>query len=284
MRAESYHSHVGLDLAWQPSLFGDGPVAPDRSFATLRRIQLDDSSWVDHAPGWLSGGDELFEYLLQRAVWRRREGWLSSERGIPEPRLTVGFGAEMAARVINPANLPLALRDETGSDHPGSDHPGPSRNGSGPKGSGPAGSRRNGSTRKGSGRKGSARSGAGVAGAAVLPPMLGEVCEALSDKYGVGFDSVWVNLHRDGADGVAWHGDRGARRAANPLVVTISLGASRPILLRPKGATRTARRLHPAQGDLVVMGGACQHEWEHSVPRTSKPVMPRMSVTIRHSG
>lgn len=201
---------------------------------------LDEYSWVDHAPGWLSGGDELFEDLLRRAVWRRREGWLS-ERGIPEPHLTVGFGAEMAARVINPANLPRALRDDPGVAEPRSRGP------------------------------------------AALPGMLREVCDALSNRYGVGFDSVWINLHRDGRDGIAWHGDRGGRLLANPLLVTISLGSSRPILLRRKGTTRTARRLHPAQGDLVVMGGACQHNWEHSIPKTTKPVMPRMSVTIRHS-
>jgi hypothetical protein len=39
----------------------------------------------------------------------------------------------------------------------------------------------------------------------------------------------------------------------------------------------------PGAGDLVVMGGACQQEWEHTVPKTAKAVGPRMSVTIRHS-
>ena len=42
-------------------------------------------------------------------------------------------------------------------------------------------------------------------------------------------------------------------------------------------------RFHPGLGDLLVMGGACQHHWEHSVPKTRRPVHPRMSVTIRHS-
>ena len=36
------------------------------------------------------------------------------------------------------------------------------------------------------------------------PPELTVVCDLLSDRYGVDFDSIWVNLYRDGADSVAW--------------------------------------------------------------------------------
>ena len=56
-----------LAHAWQPSLFGMGAPAVDPRFQALRRHWLDDRSWVDHAPGWLSGHVELFEALRAHA-------------------------------------------------------------------------------------------------------------------------------------------------------------------------------------------------------------------------
>ena len=121
------------------------------------------------------------------------------------------------------------------------------------------------------------------AGADGTPPVLHEMCTALSERYGVTFDRVWVNLYRDGQDSVAWHPDRNGRVHRNPLVATVSLGARRKFQLRPRGGGRIVLTLEPGCGDLVVMGGACQHDWEHCVPKTARPVGPRMSVTIRHS-
>lgn len=116
-----------------------------------------------------------------------------------------------------------------------------------------------------------------------VPPALPAMCAALSSRYGVEFDRVWVNLYRDGRDSVAWHPDRNGRVHVDPLVATVSLGARRRFALRPRGGGRAVLTLEPGAGDLVVMGGACQHDWEHCVPKTARPVGPRMSVTIRHS-
>ncbi len=121
------------------------------------------------------------------------------------------------------------------------------------------------------------------AAAADVPPALPAMCATLSERYGVTFDSVWVNLYRDGRDSVAWHPDRNGRVHVQPLVATVSLGARRKFQLRPRGGGRIGLVLEPGCGDLVVMGGACQHDWEHCVPKTARPVGPRMSVTIRHS-
>jgi alkylated DNA repair dioxygenase AlkB len=115
------------------------------------------------------------------------------------------------------------------------------------------------------------------------PPVLRHMAAALSSRYGVGFDRIWVNLYRDGGDSVAWHGDRNRLVMTRPLVATVSLGARRRFLLRRRGTTIATHRLEPGHGDLVVMGGRCQTEWEHTVPKTARPVGPRMSVTIRHS-
>ena len=234
-------------LAWQTSLFGDGPVAGDPAFATLHRTHLDDDSWVDYAPGWLAGSDELFALLLTRGDWRQRERWMY-EKTVAEPRLTAGFSARQPPGVGAAAvsDLRMVPGERVDDLVPGGD-------------------------------RGTGRDDAGT------PPALAAVCDLLGERYGVDFDSIWVNLYRDGADSVAWHGDRNGRTQENPFVVTISLGGRRLFQLRPKGTTTVTHRFRPGLGDLLVMGGACQHDWEHCVPKTRRPVQPRMSVTIRHS-
>lgn len=118
---------------------------------------------------------------------------------------------------------------------------------------------------------------------ASLPARLEEMRTAVSMRYRVTFDSVHVNLYRDGRDGVAWHGDTNGRTLTNPLVVTVSLGERRRFLLRPGRTGSPTRHFTPGGGDLLVMGGACQHRWQHTVPQELRGAGARMSVTMRHS-
>jgi len=116
------------------------------------------------------------------------------------------------------------------------------------------------------------------------PPILETMRRALSARYGVEFDSMGLNLYRDGRDSVAWHGDRIAREIAEPLVAIVSIGEPRRFLLRPRHAAdgrRLAHRLLLGRGELLVTGGATQRAWEHSVPKVSS-AGPRMSLTFRH--
>ncbi len=116
-----------------------------------------------------------------------------------------------------------------------------------------------------------------------LPPAIDELRERLSARYGVVFDSVHVNLYRSGADSVAWHGDTVRKAMRNPLVAIVSLGEPRRFQLRPRGGGGTVKSFALGGGDLLVMGGAMQHDFEHCVPKTKSGVGPRMSVTFRHS-
>jgi alkylated DNA repair dioxygenase AlkB len=120
-------------------------------------------------------------------------------------------------------------------------------------------------------------------GKTLEPPILERMRQALSDRYGVEFDSMGLNLYRDGRDSVAWHGDRIARAIAEPLVAIVSVGEPRRFLLRPKakGSGLGTRRLVLGRGELLVTGGATQRAWEHSVPKVSS-AGPRMSLTFRH--
>ena len=87
--------------------------------------------------------------------------------------------------------------------------------------------------------------------------------------------------YRDGNDSVAWHGDNlGRGRTQDTMVAIVSLGSPRKLLLRPRGGS-TAVTHALGHGDLVVMGGSCQRTWEHAVPKTARPVGPRISVQFR---
>ncbi len=241
---------AGVDepLLLQPSLLDQGPAAADLHLYSLTRTELDATSWIDYAPGWLSGADQLFDDVLRTAQWRQREVWMY-ERTVREPRLTAGWAVGPGSRTWSRTDTAAAMRELP--------HGGPTAEADDP------------------------------APLTELPQAVRDICSALSTRYGVHFDSVWVNLYRNGQDGVAWHGARNARVLTNPLVATVSLGACRRFLLRPaalKTTTRTTTHtFQPGHGDLIVMGGACQHDWQHCVPKTARPVGPRMSVTIRHS-
>ena len=96
----------------------------------------------------------------------------------------------------------------------------------------------------------------------------------------VRFDSVGINLYRDGADSVAWHSDRIPPEIVDPVVALVSLGEPRTFLLRPQGGGRS-RPFKLGHGDLLVTGGQTQRRFEHSVPKV-KSSGPRMSMVFRH--
>ncbi|HEX6876797.1 MAG TPA: alpha-ketoglutarate-dependent dioxygenase AlkB [Nocardioidaceae bacterium] len=119
-------------------------------------------------------------------------------------------------------------------------------------------------------------------------PVLTEARERLSEHYraelGEPFTTAGFCYYRDGRDSVAWHGDTiGRSRTEDTMVAIVSLGEARRLLLRPRrgGATISFALGH---GDLLVMGGSCQRTWEHAVPKTAKPVGPRISVQFRPRG
>lgn len=106
-----------------------------------------------------------------------------------------------------------------------------------------------------------------------------------SAELGEPFRTAGLCLYRDGADSVAWHGDRIGRGAKHDTMVAIvSLGAPRALRLRPRGGGSPSLRFDVGHGDLLVMGGSCQRTWEHCVPKTARDVGPRISVQFRPRG
>jgi len=116
-------------------------------------------------------------------------------------------------------------------------------------------------------------------------PRLKQMRRRLNDTYGreLGepFTTAGLCLYRDGNDSVAWHGDKiGRSSTEDTMVAIVSLGATRVFALRPHGGGKSLRLAH-RHGDLLVMGGSCQRTWEHSIPKTTRPVGPRISIQFR---
>ncbi|MCY3578678.1 MAG: alpha-ketoglutarate-dependent dioxygenase AlkB [bacterium] len=112
-------------------------------------------------------------------------------------------------------------------------------------------------------------------------PVIGDISAMLSVYYHKAFTRVGINLYRNERDSVAWHADKIGRVMSQPIVGLVSLGAARPFLLRPIGGGQS-RRFVLGSGDLLVMGGTCQHRFEHAVPKLSRLTAPRLSITFRH--
>jgi alkylated DNA repair dioxygenase AlkB len=113
-----------------------------------------------------------------------------------------------------------------------------------------------------------------------VPAILEEMRSALSVRYRVTFSSCGCNLYRDGHDSVAWHGDRISKAVVDPNVAIVSVGEPRRLLLRP-ATGGSSIRFDLGHGDLLVMGGASQRTWQHSIPKVAA-AGPRMSITFRH--
>ncbi|HYF46693.1 MAG TPA: alpha-ketoglutarate-dependent dioxygenase AlkB, partial [Acidimicrobiales bacterium] len=106
-------------------------------------------------------------------------------------------------------------------------------------------------------------------------PALVEAHRTLRDRYRVPFDGFAFAWYRDGRDSVAFHRDRELKWLDDTVIAVFTLGARRPWLIRPRSAKYdhfaedhgATHDLRPAGGDLHVMGGRAQADWEHSVPK-----------------
>jgi len=117
-------------------------------------------------------------------------------------------------------------------------------------------------------------------------PLLISARDQLSAHYepelGEGFVTAGMCLYRDGRDSVAWHGDTlGRSSREDTMVAIVSFGSPRNLLLRPRAGGMETLRFPLGHGDLIVMGGSCQRTWEHAIPKTARPMGPRVSVQFR---
>lgn len=109
---------------------------------------------------------------------------------------------------------------------------------------------------------------------------LGAVRARVEALSGQRYNSVLANLYRDGRDGMGWHADDEPELGPSPVIASVSLGATRRFRLKHRASDET-RALELTDGSLLVMAGPLQHHWVHCVPKTARPVGPRINLTFR---
>ncbi len=95
------------------------------------------------------------------------------------------------------------------------------------------------------------------------------------------FNSVLANLYRDGADSIAWHADNEPELGPEPGIASLSLGAARRFCLRHRQDPACQAEWWLTDGSLLYMAGRTQAHYRHTVPKTRKPVGPRINLSFR---
>jgi alkylated DNA repair dioxygenase AlkB len=109
---------------------------------------------------------------------------------------------------------------------------------------------------------------------------LTEVRRRVEAAAGAPFNSLLLNCYRDGQDSIGFHADDERELGPNPIVPSLSLGATRTFVLR-HNATAARLKFDLTHGSLLIMGGTLQHHWKHALPRVRGPVGQRINLTFR---
>jgi alkylated DNA repair dioxygenase AlkB len=95
------------------------------------------------------------------------------------------------------------------------------------------------------------------------------------------FNSVLLNLYRNGNDSISWHTDAEPELGPNPIIGSVNFGQARLFQLRHRD-TKEKIEIELVHGSALVMRGELQHHWQHQVPKTSKPMKERINLTFRY--
>ncbi len=103
----------------------------------------------------------------------------------------------------------------------------------------------------------------------------------LEQVSGGGFNSVLANLYRDGNDAMGWHADDEPELGRQPVIASLSLGATRRMRFRRKDRQGDSFQLDLGHGSLLVMDGDTQQYWQHCITRSRRVTEPRVNLTFR---
>ena len=114
-----------------------------------------------------------------------------------------------------------------------------------------------------------------------VPPAIVEAHQRVVERLAVPFNSVGLNLYRDGRDSVAPHNDHLDEIVVGFPIALLSLGASRTMTLRQKEPPRRTTQIALEPGSLFVMDYATQLHYTHAIPKTPDVVGERISLAFR---
>jgi alkylated DNA repair dioxygenase AlkB len=119
------------------------------------------------------------------------------------------------------------------------------------------------------------------ADAGALPDAILQSAARVVDRVKVPFNSVGLNLYRDGRDSVAPHGDHLNELQKGFPIALVSLGGTRRMTIRAKAQPRQTIHVDLEPGSLLLMDYASQIHYTHGVPKTDEPVGERISLAFR---
>ncbi|WP_010181147.1 alpha-ketoglutarate-dependent dioxygenase AlkB family protein [Aquimarina agarilytica] len=95
------------------------------------------------------------------------------------------------------------------------------------------------------------------------------------------FTTCLANLYRDGQDSNGWHADNEKELGSQPIIASVSLGASRWFHLKHRSDKTLKHKIELTHGSLLLMQGNTQKHWLHQIPKTKKLVGKRINLTFR---
>ena len=95
------------------------------------------------------------------------------------------------------------------------------------------------------------------------------------------FNCVLLNLYRDGSDSNGWHADNEKELGKHPQIASYSFGATRFFHFKHRNIKEQRYKIELHHGSLLLMEGAMQENWLHQIPKTKKPLEPRINLTFR---
>ena len=116
------------------------------------------------------------------------------------------------------------------------------------------------------------------------PPALQALRPRIDAVAGVVMNSVLANLYRDGKDAMGWHSDDEPELGPRPVIASLSLGGTRRFAFKHRRDPAKKFALDLPHGSLLLMSGDTQANWQHALPRTARPVAPRLNLTFRRIG
>lgn len=110
---------------------------------------------------------------------------------------------------------------------------------------------------------------------------LKELRNSLNEACKANFNSLLLNMYRDEKDSISWHQDAENELGVNPVIASISLGSTRRFNLRRIDDHSKKIHFDLGHGSLLVMAGAIQHHWQHSINKSKIPSGARINLTFR---
>lgn len=111
--------------------------------------------------------------------------------------------------------------------------------------------------------------------------LLQDIKDKVEKIAGVSFSTVLLNLYRDGSDSNGWHADDEKELGRNPVIASVSFGAERYFHMKHRSDKNQKQKILLENGSLLIMKGPTQHHWLHQIPKTARPIEPRINLTFR---